>query len=86
MCMPACSYTDWYSRGESWSQRLLPVDTVSSDVLQLDQAQPIADVGSLCTVMIPLILLSHPCGSSRGSLRFCGRLRLFCGRSRKVYV
>jgi len=45
---------DWYKRGETWSQRLMPVDSVSSDLLQLDHDQPIADVGSLCTVMLPL--------------------------------
>ena len=54
----AGSYTDWYEPGETWSQSLLHPDTVTGDLLQLDQPQPIADVGSLCTVMIPLITTS----------------------------
>ena len=40
--------------GPAWGQPIQPDDTPDSDRLQMASAQPVADVGSLCTVIMPM--------------------------------
>jgi len=46
-------YTDWHQPPEEWEQPTLHEDTHIADLVNLDSPQPSADIGSLCTVMIP---------------------------------
>lgn len=46
------SYSDWYQPVEEWDTPVVHLNTIVTDLLNLKNPQPNADVGSLCTVMM----------------------------------